>query len=48
MLDRKGFLANPKLQYHVLQRKKHDCSAHKKKNGDYYDYASLTHFMDKP
>ena len=25
----------------------HDCSAIKKKNGDYYEYPSLSHFMDE-
>ena len=25
----------------------HDCSAHNKKNGDYQEYQSLTHFIDE-
>ena len=43
-VERKAFLANPKHQYHVSQREKCDCSAHNKKNGDYYEYPSLSCF----
>ena len=25
----------------------HDCSAHNEKNGDYYDFPSLTHFTNE-
>ena len=46
-MERKAFFANPKDQYHVSQYGEHDCSAHKKKNIDYYEYPSLTHFTDK-
>ena len=40
-------LANPKHQYHVSQKGEHDSSAHKKKSGDYYEYPSLSHLIDK-
>ena len=42
-----AILANPKHQYRVSQYGEHDCSAHNVKNGDYYDYQSLTHFVDE-
>ena len=45
MVERIVFLANQKHQYRVPQRGEHDCSADNKKNGDYYKYPSLTHFM---
>ena len=44
---KKAFLANRKHQYHVSQCGEHDCSAHNKKNGDYYEYPSLSHFMNE-
>ena len=47
MVERKDFLVNPKLQYHVSQCGEHDCGAHNKKNGDYCEYPSLSHFMDE-
>ena len=47
MVERKTVLANPKLQNCVSQRGEHDCSAHNKKNGDYYEYPSLTEFTDE-
>ena len=47
MVERKAFLANPKHQYRVSQCGEHDCSAPNKKNGDYYENPSLTHFMDE-
>ena len=47
MVERKAFPANQKHQYCVSQRGEHDCSAHNKKNGDYYDYPSLSHFTDE-
>ena len=43
MAERKSFLANPKHQYRVSQWGERDCSAHNEKNGDYYDYPSLSH-----
>ena len=46
-MERKAFIANPKNQCHVSQYGEHDCSAHNKKNGNYYDFQSLTHFKDK-
>ena len=47
MMKRKTFLKNPQHQCHVSQRGKHDYGAHNKKNGDYYEYLSLSHFMDE-
>ena len=42
-MEKKAFLANPKHQYRVSQYGEHDCSAHNKKNGNYYEYPSLCH-----
>ena len=47
MVERKAFLANPKLKYHASQRGEHDCSACNKKNRDYYEYPSLSYFIDE-
>ena len=47
MVERKAFLADPKHQHCVSQFGEHDCSAHNKKNEDYFKYPSLTHFMDE-
>ena len=47
MVERKTFPANTKHQYYVSQSGEHDCSAHNKKNGDCYEYPSLSHFKDK-
>ena len=47
MVKRKAFLANPKHEYDISQWGEHDCSANNKKNGDYYGYKSLSHFMDE-
>ena len=47
MIERKTFLANPKCQYCVSQWGEHDCSAYNKNNGDYYEYPSLSHFIDE-
>ena len=44
---KKIFLTNLKHQYHVSQIWEHDCSAHNKKNGNYYEYQNLSHFPDK-
>ena len=46
MVERKGLLVNPKLQYCVSQYGEHDCRAGNKKNGDYYGYQGLSHFTD--
>ena len=46
MVERKAFLANPKNQYHVSQCGEYDCSAHNKTNVDYYEYPSLTRFIE--
>ena len=47
MVERKAFLANSKHQYRVSQCGEHDCNAHNEKNEDYYEYPSLTLFMDE-
>ena len=44
MVDKKAFLANPKLQYPMSQSREHDCNA---QNGDYNEYPSLSHFMNE-
>ena len=46
-MERKAFLADPKHQHRVPLYEEHDCSAQNKKNVDYYDYPSLTHFKDE-
>ena len=45
--EKKTFVANPKHQYHVSQSGEHDCSANNRRNGDYYEYLRLSHFMDE-
>ena len=47
MKERKGFFSNPRHQNRVSQCGEHDCSTHKKKNGDYYEHPSLSHFTDE-
>ena len=47
MSKKKAFFANPKHQYSVSQCGENDCSDTNKKNGDYYKYPSLYHFMDE-
>ena len=47
MVERTALLENPKHEYHVSQYGEQDCSALNKRNGDYYKYPSLSHFMDK-
>ena len=47
MVERKTFLANPRHQDHESQCGEHDYSATNKKDGDYYEYLSLSHFMDE-
>ena len=47
MVERKAFLAKPKHQYLASQCAKHDYGAYNKKNGDYCEYPSLTHFTDE-
>ena len=41
IVERKGFLANPKHQYNLSQWGEHDCRAQNKKNGGYYGYPSF-------
>ena len=45
MVPKKSFQANPKHQYYVSQCGEHDCSAQNKKNGDCYEYQSLSPLM---
>ena len=47
MVERKAFIANPKHQKRASQCGEQDCSAYNKKNGDYYEYPSLSYFMDE-
>ena len=47
MVERKASLANTKRQDHVSQCGEHDYSAKSKKSGDYYQYASFSHFTDE-
>ena len=47
MTERKAFLENPKHQYHVSRRDDHDCSANNRKNDDYNEHPSLSHFTDE-
>ena len=47
MVEKKGFLENPKHYYCVSQYGDHDCSAYNKKNGDYYEYPGLSYFMEE-
>ena len=42
MVEKKAFHANPKHQYCISQCREHDCSAHKRKNGDYHVYPTLS------
>ena len=44
---KKALLANPKNQYRVSHCGEHDCPANSKKNGDYYEYPSLSHFTEE-
>ena len=46
-MERKAFLVNPKHQDRASQHGEHDCGANDKKNRDYYEHASLLHFMNK-
>ena len=46
-MEGKPFLANAKNHYHVSQYGEHDRSANNKKNGDYYEFPSLTYFTNE-
>ena len=46
IVGRKAFFAKSKHQYRASKWGEHDYSAHDKRNGDYYDYPSLSHLMD--
>ena len=47
MVEREASLANPKHDYLVSQQGEHDCSAHNKKNEDYYENPSMFYLTDK-
>ena len=47
MVERNVFPADQTHQYRISQWGENDCIADNKKNGDYYEYRSLTHFTDK-
>ena len=47
MVERKAFPTKPKHQYRVSQRDEQDWSFNNKKNGDYIEYPSLSHFTDE-
>ena len=47
VIKRKAFLAKPNHQCHVSKWEEHGCCAHNKSNWDYYEYSSLSHFMDE-
>ena len=40
----KSFSSNARHQYHVSQWEEHDCNADNKRNGDYYQCPSFSHF----
>ena len=44
MVERKAFLAKSKPQYHVSQQDERDWGANNKRNGDYLEYPSFSHF----
>ena len=44
-MEEKGFLAKIKHQYRVSPYGEHDFHAHNEKNGDCYEFPSLSHFM---
>ena len=48
MVEKKAFPTNLKFLYHPSQYGEHNCGANNKKNGDYYEYPSLSDFMNKP
>ena len=47
MVERKAFLVKLKRQYRVPECGKHNRGALEQKNGDYYEYPSLSHFTDE-
>ena len=44
MVERKAFLVNPMHQYRVSQCGEHECNANNKRNGNYNECPSLSHF----
>ena len=47
MIERKVFLSNSKHQYRASQCQEYDSLASNKKDGDYYEYPSLSHLTDE-
>ena len=47
MMEGKAFLTNPKHQDRASQYIEPDYSANNKRNGDYYEYPRLSHFIDE-
>ena len=47
MVERIAFLANVKHQYRVSEYGEHDCRTQNEKNGNYYEYPSLTYFTNE-
>ena len=47
MVERNASLADPKHQYRVAQCGEPDYYTTSKKNGDYYEHPSLSHFTDE-
>ena len=47
MVETNAFLTNLNHHYRASQYGEHNCSANNKKNGDYYYYQSLPHFIDE-
>ena len=44
---KKSLRANLKHQYRVSQYREHYFSSHNENNGDYYEYLSLSRFVDE-
>ena len=47
MAESKAFLANLMHQHHLSQQGEHNCNAYNKKDRDFYEYPSLSHFTDE-
>ena len=44
---KESFSCKSKASISYIQYGEHNCSANKKKNGDYFEYPSLSHFSDE-
>ena len=47
MVERNAFLANPKHEFYASQRAEYDCSANNRRNEDFYEFPSLSHFINE-